>query len=242
MKRAFWITLLALVAFLGILIARLPASWLIPSHSGSYACGDLDGTVWSGTCSGLLVNGQSLGDLAWEIHSSRLFAGKLNASLGLTRAGANAHGELEVGLDKLVTARHIQADLPLDPAIMPELPANVRGTLHANIALLRLRNRAVEQLQGQIEVHDLVQGSDQFGSYALNFPPTTSRTPIGQLHDLGGPLAIEGSLRLTPEPGYDLEGLIAARATATEDIRRAIEFLGSPDAQGRRLFSLAGTY
>ena len=81
------------------------------------------------------------------------------------------------------------------------------------------------------------------GSYSLTFPPSTGGDPVGQLRDLGGgPLAVEGTLRLTPEPGFDLEGLVKARPTASADLAKDIQFLGSPDAQGRRPFSLAGTF
>ena len=65
----------------------------------------------------------------------------------------------------------------------------------------------------------------------------------GQLRDLGsGPLAVEGTVRLTPEPGFDLEGLVTARPTASPELAQDIQFLGSPDARGRRPFSLAATF
>jgi len=35
--------------------------------------------------------------------------------------------------------------------------------------------------------------------------------PTGKLRDLNGPLAVEGTLRLTRQPGFELEGLVAAR-------------------------------
>jgi hypothetical protein len=47
---------------------------------------------------------------------------------------------------------------------------------------------------------------------------------------------------LTPEPGFDLQGLVAARPSASADLVQNLRFLGSPDAQGRRQFSLESSF
>jgi hypothetical protein len=39
-----------------------------------------------------------------------------------------------------------------------------------------------------------------------------------------------------------VEGLVAPRADASKAVTDTLRFLGTPDAQGRRPFSLAGTY
>jgi len=72
--------------------------------------------------------------------------------------------------------------------------------------------------------------------------PGGSAEPIGKLRDLDGPLAVEGSLRLTRQPGFDLEGLVAPRSGAAPELVNNIRYLGSPDATGRRPFSVAGTF
>ena len=79
------------------------------------------------------------------------------------------------------------------------------------------------------------------GSYSVSFPGG-SGDPVGTLRDLEGPLALEGTLRLTPAPGFELEGVIAARRGAPPELVNSLRFLGSPDATGRRPFSLSGTF
>jgi hypothetical protein len=49
-------------------------------------------------------------------------------------------------------------------------------------------------------------------------------------------------VRLTHQPGYVLEGLVAPRADAAPELVGNLQFLGSPDASGRRPFSIAGTF
>jgi len=245
MKRAIWITLLAVVAFGVIVLARLPASWVIPSPPANVSCAAVDGSIWSGTCAGLTVQGTSVGDVVWELHPSRLLAGKLSAHVVLMRPSASARADVEVGLDKSITARNVQADLPLDPALIPQLPRTLRGSsAHADLAFARIEKGIVKQLQGKIEAYDLEERSGnvtKLGSYSLTFPGG-SGDPTGQLRDLGGPLAVEGTLRLTPEPGFDLQGLVTPRRDAPPELASEIQFLGSPDAQGRRPFALAATF
>jgi general secretion pathway protein N len=247
MKRAIWLIVFAVLVFGAFVIARLPASWALPGPKSGIACADIDGTVWSGTCTGLTANGQAIGDVTWDVHAARLLAAKLNATLDLTRPTGTAHGVVEMGFNKTITAREVKADLPLDPTLLPQLPPNLRATLHADLALLQVEGQVIKVVQGKIEADNLTEGVGQdmtsLGNYTLTFPPSSADgDPVGQLRDAGGPLAVEGTLRLTSEPGFDLQGLVTARPTAPADLAQQIKFLGSPDAQGRRPFALAGSF
>ncbi len=250
MMRTVVLIVLAVLVFVGIVVARLPASWAMPDPKTGVACSDVDGTVWNGSCTGLTFQQQPFGDVTWEIHASRLLAGKVNADIVLARPTGSVHGNVEVGFDRKVTAKNIQADLPLDQDLASVLPPNLqglRGNLHAALPLLRIDGHTVRTIQGTIEARDLIDGTGsgakRWGSYSLTFPPSATGDPLGQFRDLGGgPLAVEGTLRLTREPGFDIEGLVAARPSASADLAQDLQFLGSPDAQGRRPFSLAGTF
>jgi hypothetical protein len=48
-------------------------------------------------------------------------------------------------------------------------------------------------------------------------------------------------MRLTPQPGFDLQGEVTARPGAPPELINNIRFLGSPDALGRRPFGVSGT-
>ena len=250
MKRTVWLIFFGVLVFAGIVVTRLPASWVLPGPQSGVICADADGTIWNGTCTGLTVEQQPIGDLSWEVHAMRLLAGKINVDVVVTRPTGTARGNVESGFDKKITARDIQADLPLDPELTSGLPPDfqgLRGKLHAQIAYLRVDGQAIKAIEGVIEAHDLTNGqgaaTEPWGSYSLTFPPSTTGAPLGQIKDLGGgPLAVEGTLRLTPEPGFDLEGLVTARPTAPAALAQEIQYLGSPDAQGRRPFALAATF
>jgi general secretion pathway protein N len=243
MRRATWITLLAVVAFVLVLVARMPASWVVPS-TAQMACGETGGTLWSGTCVGLTVHGKPSGDLQWELHPSRLLTGKLAAHVVWSHPPGSAQGDVEMGLGKRITLRNLQADIPLDPLLIPQLPQNMSGHARAAVPLARLEKGHVTELQGRIEAFDLARTGPQaaqLGSYSLTFPGGPGE-PTGQLRDLGGPLSVQGTVRLTSEPGFDLQALVKARGDAPPDLAHDLQFLGSPDAQGFRPFGLSGTF
>jgi len=242
-RRGIWITVLAVVAFAVIVIARLPASWVVPAPPAAVACAAVDGSIWSGACGGLSAQGAPLGDLTWSVHPLSLLTGKLSAYVELTGPVGKVRGDFAVGLDHSVTARNVQADVPLNQdtkRLLPPLQA-LSGDATANIVFAHVVKDFVTQIQGRVEVHDLVsrdrEGATPLGSYAVTFPGGGSGDPTGQLQDLGGPLAVQGTLRVMQDkPGVEIHGYVAPRSDATPDLRHQLEYLGSPDAQGRREF------
>jgi len=245
MNRSILLAVLVVLVFAVILVARLPAGWVLSGPRSDLHCADTAGTIWDGSCSGMTLKGQAIGDLSWEVHAGRLLAGKFAASAVLTRGTGSARGTVELGFGGQLNGHDIHIDLPLDPTLVPQLPANLRGSVHADLASIQMQHDAITAVQGQIEARDLQLGvgasAEPFGSYSLTFSPATGPL-VGQLGDLGGPLQVEGTVRLTPEPGYDLQGVVKPRANAPEALVRELQFLGSPDAQGRRPFAAAGTF
>jgi general secretion pathway protein N len=246
MKRTVTVIALVLVAFAAIVIARLPASWVLPTGGTSFSCASVAGTIWSGYCGGLTVDGAALGQLTWRLRPARLLVGKLAAQVDVERPPrAFARGEIEIGFGDTVVARNLTASLPLDPTVLPGLPRTLTGSVRLDLALARITKAGVvRRLKGRIEAHDIVDSSGYvtpLGSFAATFPGGKGE-PTGAVHDLGGPLSVQGKVVLTPQPGYDLSGYVTPRASAVPALVNALEFLGSPDAEGRRQFALAGSY
>jgi general secretion pathway protein N len=242
-RRPYWIVVLAAATFAVIVLTRLPASWMVPSGSNAdFKCASVDGSVWSGTCNGIVVQHVALGDLTWDLEPVRLLTGALAAHVTLAHGPIRVRGDVALGLGGHLTLRDLTADLPIDHGAMPQVPRNLSGTLHVDLALARIEKGAITELQGRLEAHDLVDKrgrSTPLGSYALTFPGPDL---TGQLQDLGGPLAVSGTVRLTRGPGYVIDGLVAARPGAPPEIVNNLQYLGSPDAQGRRPFSQQGTF
>jgi hypothetical protein len=247
LKRVIGVTLAVIVVFGGVLMARFPAAWAATWLPEPIHCAELTGTVWRGACVGLVLRSIPLGELSWELQPSALVRGKLGAQMLIAGTAVNARARIDKGLSGPLGARDLHGSFPLDPTLIPDLPPGLRGSVQADLGVLVLQDKQIERIEGRLEVRDLEQRDGarySLGSYAVEFPQGSgaSGEPLGTVKDLGGPVAFDGRLRLTREPGYEIEGLIAARAEAGSEIKRAIEFLGRPDAAGRRPFSIAGTY
>jgi hypothetical protein len=247
MRRILLISALALLAFVLIVLARFPAAWVAGFLPAGYSCEALDGTLWNGTCSALTLRHQQLlGDLTWQVHPARLFLGRLAAHVELTQAADYANGDLEVSASGHVDAQNVHASVHLSPALVPQLPGSLRGVVRADLARVQVKSGRLADLRGSIEAHDLAQTGDtrtELGNYALTFNGAAGGAAlVGELHDLGGPLDLKGSVRVTADPGFILDGTVAARPSASANLVRQLQMLGAPDAQGRRSFSIANTF
>ena len=244
MKRVVWITLAGLIAFAAILIARLPASWMVPSGPrAAFACASIEGTLWNGVCSGLSVQHQSVGDLAWELKPAQLLLARLAARVTFNDVTAHASADVEL-TRRLLRARNVQADLPLDPKLLPGLPPDLHGRVQVDLLSAEVTRGVITALAGKLEVHNLEDRAGNvtpLGSYVVSFPGAPGE-PVGQVRDLGGPLSLEGTVKLTRAGGYEVQFLVAARAEASPELASNLRFLGSPDASGRRTFAMSGTF
>ncbi|HEY4213546.1 MAG TPA: type II secretion system protein N [Steroidobacteraceae bacterium] len=249
MKRGFVIGALAVLAFGVILVARLPASWIVPSPPSRIACTSVDGSLWNGVCIGLVYQGKTLGDARWVLHPLKLLSGRVAAHVVLNRGSGttqptSVQGDVEVGFSgKNITARDVKADVPLDDELRSALNINYLGTIHADLKSVRATDTTLQEIQGVIEAHDLREPRGaNFGGYSLTFPGGSGEQ-VGQLHDLGGgALSVQGTVKITNPPGIVVQGLVAAGPQAPQSLQDDLRVLGSPDAQGRRMFSFETTF
>lgn len=248
-RRTIWILLSAAVAFLLILVVRLPAAWaaaLLPA-AAAIECIEPAGTLWRGHCRRLVAHGAPLGPLDWSLRPVALLRGALAGTASLRPVQGPVAADFELALDGgALELRAVNVDVQLDPPLLPQLPASLRGRVRAQLGLVRLADRRLEALTGRIETHRLQQvgqTATDIGDYELVFPEVAAGAPVrGTLRDLGGPLSVAGTVTLTTEPGYLIEGTVATRPQTPPALARQIEFLGTPDAAGRRPFSLSGFF
>ncbi|MET0291237.1 MAG: type II secretion system protein N [Steroidobacteraceae bacterium] len=242
---------LAVISFVLVLIARLPLSWVTGLMAPQARCESPSGSIWQGRCGALTlrIGGPDLpvGAVSWRLDRVALLrahvAGEANAEgpmlLGHARFDASAGGDIDV--------RDLDLVAPLDRRLLGMVPPNWTGRVKATVPRVTLRDGKLVTLAGTLEAHDVVaQGPapDQFGSYALEFPATADGAQAfpGKLRDLDGPVEVSGTFEVRPNQEWELNALVRARPNATPQLAKLLEYLGPPDAQGRRTFSAAGDF
>jgi hypothetical protein len=146
-----------------------------------------------------------------------------------------------------VTVDDLTASLPL--SILPPSAnrGGYTGKVNLKFAQLILEDSWPARADGSLEMIDLTgpaQRPATLGSFKVVFPPDAAAgdTLAGALSDLGGPVELKGTVQLKKAGrSYIVEGLVKARGDAPQNLAKALEYLGPPDPEGRRPFSIAGT-
>ena len=249
-----WRAILILgILFLGVVIARWPASALARQLPPPLACPAARGTLWRGACDNTTVGGMTLGQLSWRLKFWPLLTGRVAANLQLRGPEVSLDTDLVARRDKSLQLSALQGDAQL-AALAPILrvsgvrvPDGFGGTARARVQELRVAaNGRIALVRGTLEVDNLTQAvaPTALGSWLLSFDGALSaeNDPIGILVDRGGPFDFNGTLRLTSAPGYVLEGALAPRAGVPPDVVNALRYMGGMDAAGRRPFGVEGNF
>ena len=80
------------------------------------------------------------------------------------------------------------------------------------------------------------------GNYTLTLQPAPDGELPAAFVDNGGPLEVQGTLRLDATRSYTIDALIEPRAGAPESLVEGLKFMTTdPDAEGRRRLNLTGS-
>jgi Type II secretion system (T2SS), protein N len=248
-RRALVLTVIAgLAVFLVVLALYLPASWFSAALPPQVRCDELGGSIWHGECLGLRVQDAAFGDATWNFAPASALRGRLAGDVDVRGDALNVRADLDTNFSGIGELRNVALRLVLDPALLPQLPRDQRGTVTANLERLALASgHAPSAVQGTLELRDLRQvGANpmELGSYQVKFDGSAQPdgSIVGKLRDLGGPFIVDGTLTLTAPNSYVVQGYITGRTAAAERVVREITLGAMPDASGRSSLSFEGTY
>ena len=240
------LAILALALFMLTVLARAPARWLVALAPRAIECQLPAGSVWQGECARLRAPGLELAALSWKLHPWSLLRGRLELEIHSDDARAPGAATIAAGFGDTLSVRDLRADLPVDSGFLPLFPAGWSGQLRLALELVEFTGGRLSAVHGIVAANSLEQKNPAmpFGSYELQFAGATQAGAaiVGSLRDTGGPLAVTGALTIRNGHDYELQGFAAARPAATPELAKAVEFLGPADPQGRRAYSLAGTF
>ena len=250
MKRIWPLVVLGVAAYSVFALATLPASFVTSRLApfGINAAG-VSGTAWNGRAQVLQAGAANLGGATWKLHPLALLSARLHADVQLTRRDGFAKTGVLLSPSGRTRFSQLTASIPFS-ALPPTLfPGGWNGTLNLKLAELTVDHGWPVSAVGTIEAVDLIgpaRKPAKVGSYKVVLPApnqTAAKDVLaGALTDMGGLLQITGTLQLKADRSYLIEGLVATRPETPRDVADSLQFLGTPDAQGRRPFSLAGTF
>lgn len=237
-----------LCAYLLFLIATIPASMLFRFAHNQILAGAVSGTVWHGKAGTLQAGVLNLGDAEWTLHVLPLFTGHIVADVKLTQPKGFAQGKVNVSLSGQIKLSKFSASLPFD-SIMGSggLPGGWNGTAQIKMDELVLKNNWPTIAKGTVDAIDVtgpVTDPADIGNYRITFPAEgSSPSPLsGDIRDLdGAAIGVSGKLILNPNRSYQLNTLVATRPNTPDSIAQGMKYLGDPDAEGRRPFTVSGT-
>lgn len=234
------------VAFLGFVIAMVPASQLTRRLPPGVALGGVGGTIWSGRASSVHVNGKSLGALTWSCGPWRLVLLEWSCHVTLRPAGGALAADLSGDFSGDLAAADVTGQLPIAAFEGIAAPPGWTGLVELAIERIRIVERRPTDAAGQVIVRGLKApgpGGQLLGDFQLTVGEGAvgTDTLTGRLADLGGPLRVRAALEVRQDGSYLMSGEVAPGPGAGPAIFDTLDFLGPPDELGRRPFTIEGT-
>jgi general secretion pathway protein N len=243
-SRVWLIVVLAIVAFLATLAMFLPASLISSALPPNVTTGALTGTVWQGAADTVTVAGRPVGNLQWRVQPVRLLSGQLAVDVELVRDTAQARAGLALATGQKLDVVNLTANWPLAELPIQAVPRGWTGDVEVAMPRLRFEKGAPVDLLGTVDLRGLQQNGADAGSFRVTFDENARQGEqlVGRFESLEGSLDVSGTITLAPGRNYVIDGLVAARPDAPRRMAEQLRYLGQPDAQGRRPFSVSGTY
>jgi hypothetical protein len=248
------LVVLAVLLFAFTVLLRAPARWLLAALPATIECRSPAGTLWRGSCGQLQIPTGTLNQVSWSMHPWPLLQGHIDADLRSADAHAAGTARASLRLGGHIVLTQLHAQLPVDAGYLPFFPVGWSGQVELALDALELRSGTLVSIEGTVAARSLARRNPpmSFGSFELRFAPGASNTagttrgeaaPIrAALRDLGGPLAVTGTLTIRNGRDYLLSGPVAVRPEGDAELTRIVEYIGPPDTQGRRTFTLEGSF
>jgi general secretion pathway protein N len=235
-----------LAAFLVFLVAMVPANQLTRRLPEGLALEGVAGTIWSGRARVLSVQGRPLGAIEWSCRPWRLILLEWSCRVGLRPSGGEVTGDLRGDFGGAVVGRDIRGRVPITAFEGIATPRGWTGDLELDLDEMQVEGGRPKTATGTLHVRAL-RAPGATGQLLGDFELAVGEGTVGgdalsgRLRDLGGPLHVRGAVELSRDGRYLLSGDAAPGPGAGPAIFDALGFLGPPDGQGRRPFTIEGT-
>lgn len=243
-KRGLYVAA-GIAAFLGFMVAMVPASQLARRLPANLVLEGVSGTIWSGQARALAVQGRSFGALRWSCGPWRLVLLEWSCTLALQPQGGELAGEFTGDFAGDLVGRDIRGSVPIGLFEGMATPRGWTGSVELDLEELAVVAHRPQFASGTLFLRDL-RAPGAHGQYLGDFELVVGEGSVGgatlngRLRDLGGPLRVRGAVELSGDGRYLIQGEAAPGPGAGPAVFDALAFLGPPDGQGRRPFTIEG--
>jgi len=241
-KKPLFYGLFTLAAVLLSLVIQLPAKQVYPRLAEKYPLAlklyQLNGSIWHGRASLVLIKGRRLKDIQWQFHPLALLLGRLEGRIEAHKGDA---GVLRTVVGRALNGdlylRRLSLHIPLADAdaLINNSPLGLSGHLQVDLQHLEIANRRLTTAKGLIRIDDAGLGAPlntRIGSFSLRLSDTAEGIK-GVLGDQGGPLQLNGLLQIKRDGRYKLTATLTLRDTNRTDLQRALRYFGTPGPDGK---------
>ncbi len=245
----------AVISYVIFLITSLPASVAVsfvnnnPMLSRQLQLSAVSGTLWSGSAASVQISGINIGKLNWNLKLLPLLLGELSVYVNFRNQMASAKamsgsGTFAISFSGDVSVENFMASFSADSLgpLMYGLPARFSGDVNMHIDSLSLVKGRRINLKSRIVVSKAGLVSPQridYGDILIQASPQLTGSQL-VLTDQGGPLILDGNIKIKGNGLYTMNLGLGARNSASQDLRNGLRFLGQRDATGKYRYKSKG--
>ena len=239
------VLLLLLVALAGVLVWTAPAPIayrLLRGHLGTVELAGLSGSAWQGRAEQVAVAAVPLGALDWSLDKAPLLGGVLHGTATLVGKDLEARAMITAGKEVL-TLEDLHVQLPasaLAPAL--DIPALVLlGRIELDVDFAEIRAGMLHRAQGTAHWRELgISGGTaaMLPGLGAEFRDAPGGGIAADVHDLGGPLAVNGKV-LIVDGRFTSETTLLLREDNPQ-IAELLKFIGERTPDGGSLLRIEG--
>jgi general secretion pathway protein N len=237
LRRLFFVLVVLLVIAI-VVAVTCPADFayrFVGDRLGAVKLSGISGSIWDGHASSVQVFGTPLGALDWQLQAAPLLHGIAAAHLTLSggeiTGAADAASSPGDAIDISNATVHAPAQVAAPALDIPAL--QLLGDLDIDIAHAHLRSAWPESANGTAHWRNAaVSGAAQaqLGDLEATFASAADGAIKGTVHDLGGPLQLDGTFRVNAG-SYDADATLRAR-DGNAQVSEALRYIGEPQADG----------
>ncbi len=248
MKKRYYV-LIAIISYLLILIATLPARSITPliGDNTQLSLHGVTGTLWNGTASIISINNKlRLSDTRWDLIDWKMLTGKLAIELNSHYQGNDINAEVGSSFLGTYFVNNLTTSLTASElAQLANLPLiQLSGKISLDIKHAQWKQGSLPVATGVIDWHNAtvtVAETVALGNVSIALGESDKKQLQADIKNQGGDIKISGNAELIPDTDYAVNIKLLPSASASDNIKRSLGLFAKQQRNGEFLFVNTGS-